>query len=49
MTKLEKIIIGDQINSIPLNAFTSMTLLKDITMNIKFKTVTPSYGFTQEQ
>ena len=49
MTKLEKIILGDQINSIPFNAFTSTTLLKDITMNIKFKTITPSYGFTQEQ
>ena len=48
-TKLKKIIIPEAVTSIGGNVFSGTTSLNDIQMNVKFKTATPSYGFTQEQ
>ena len=49
MTKLKKIVIPKGVLSIGDDAFLNTTALNDIEINIKFKTTTLSYGFTQEQ
>ena len=48
-SRIRKIVIPDSVEMLGTGVFASTPILKDISMNIKFKTSTPSYGFTQTQ